>query len=133
MGKRGYKRDLKLDLLAAQRGRGGQGRNLAESTRDLLYGFDQRRALHRPLPRLAPQVHRLLDLPSFSAVTREQLRLTFGDIGELTFEGFGDPGMERASRLAQQRAIGCVPYQSVFEQISRVWWRTLPEQQPCRH
>jgi class 3 adenylate cyclase len=65
---------------ALQRGRGGQSRNLAESTRDLLYGFDQRRALHRPLPRLAPQVHRLLDLPSFSAVTREQLRLTFGDV-----------------------------------------------------
>jgi hypothetical protein len=34
-------------------------------------------------------------------VTRQQLGLAFGDAGEWTFEGFGDPGMERASRLAQ--------------------------------
>ena len=37
--------------------------------------------------------------------------------------------MKRASRLAQQRAVGCVLYQCVLEQISRVWRYTLPEQQ----
>jgi hypothetical protein len=68
---------------------------------ELFNGFDQRRALQRPLSRLAPQAHRLLDLPSFSAVTRQQFGLAFGDVGELTFDGFGDPRMESASRLAQ--------------------------------
>jgi hypothetical protein len=32
-------------------------------------------------------------------VTRQQLGLAFGDVGEFSFEGFGDPGMDRASRL----------------------------------
>jgi hypothetical protein len=47
------KRDLQLDLLATQRGRGGHGRNLVERSRDLLCGFDQRRAFQRPLSRFA--------------------------------------------------------------------------------
>ena len=45
MHERGYERDLKLDLLATQRRRGGQGRDLVQGTRELLNGFDQRRAL----------------------------------------------------------------------------------------
>ena len=55
MEERGYQRDLKLDLLATQRRRAGQGRDLLERTRELCHGFDQRRALERPLPRLAPE------------------------------------------------------------------------------
>ena len=51
----GYERDLKLDLLATQRGRGGQGRDLVEGARELRYGFDQRRARQRPLSRFAPK------------------------------------------------------------------------------
>ena len=47
-------RDLKLDLLATQRGSAGQGRDLVEGARELLDGFDQRRALQRPLSRFAP-------------------------------------------------------------------------------
>ena len=54
MDERGYERDLKLDLFAAQRGRGGQGRDLVESACELLYGLNQRRALQRPLSRFAP-------------------------------------------------------------------------------
>jgi hypothetical protein len=38
-----YKRDLKPDLFAAQRGSGRQGRNLVECPSELLNGFDQRR------------------------------------------------------------------------------------------
>ena len=116
MDERGYERDLKLDLLATQRGRGGQGRDLVERARELLYGFDQRRALQRPLSRLAPQARGLLDQPSLSAVTRQQLRLVLGNLGELAFEGFGDAGMKRASRLAQQRAVGRVLHQGMLEQ-----------------
>ena len=77
---------LKIDLLATQRGRGWQGRDLVEGARELLYGFDQRRALQRPLSRFAPQARRLLDLPSFGAVTRQQLWLALADVGELAFE-----------------------------------------------
>src|SRR5215471_3509662 len=36
----GYERYLKLDLFATQRGCGGQGRDLVERKRDLLYGFN---------------------------------------------------------------------------------------------
>ena len=56
-----YKRDLKLDLLATQRGRRGQVRDLAEGARELLYGFNERRARQRPLSRFAPQARSLLD------------------------------------------------------------------------
>jgi hypothetical protein len=34
-------------------------------------------------------------------VTRQQLRPGFGNLGELAFEGLGDAGVKRASRLAQ--------------------------------
>jgi hypothetical protein len=44
MDERSYERDLKLDLFAAQRRRGGQGRNLGKRTSKLLCGFDQCRA-----------------------------------------------------------------------------------------
>ena len=40
MHKSVYERDLKLYLLATQRGRGGQGRDLAEGARELFCGFD---------------------------------------------------------------------------------------------
>ena len=49
MHERGDERDLKPDLLATQRGSGGQGRDLAEGVRELLCGFNQRRTLQRPL------------------------------------------------------------------------------------
>ena len=78
-----YERDLKLDLLATQRGRGGQGRDLVEGARELLYGFNQRRALQRPLSRFAPQARSLLDQASLGAVTRQQLRLALGNLREL--------------------------------------------------
>ena len=129
----GYERDLKLDLLATQRGRGGQGRDLVKGTRELLYGFDQRRALQRPLSRFAPQARGLLDQPGLGAVTRQQLRLALGDLGELAFEGFGDASVKRASRLAQQRAIGRVLHQGMLEQIGRMRRHALPEQQTSRN
>ena len=50
----GYERDLKLDLLATQRRRRGQSRDLVEAVYDLSGRFDQRRTLKRPLPRFAP-------------------------------------------------------------------------------
>jgi len=50
----GYERDLKVDLLATQCGRSGQGRNQIEGASELCYGFNQRRTLQGPLCRFAP-------------------------------------------------------------------------------
>ncbi len=102
---------MKLDLLAAQRGGGWQDRNLGKRTRELLCGFNQRRALQRALSRTGPQARSLLDLPSLGAVTRQQLRLALGDVSELAFKGFGDTGVKRAPRLAQQGAISRLLHQ----------------------
>jgi hypothetical protein len=49
----GNERDLQIDLLTTLLGSGGYHRNLGERTGKLLYGFYQRRALQRPLSRLA--------------------------------------------------------------------------------
>ena len=113
-----HERNLKLDLLATQRGGGWQGHNLVEGACELLYGFDQRRALQRPLTGLAPQARGLLDQPSLGAVTRQQFRLTLGNLRKLALKGFGDASVKRTSRLAQQRAIGGVLHQRMLEQIA---------------
>jgi hypothetical protein len=49
-------------------------------------------------------------------VIRKRVRL--GDLSELAFEYFGDPGMKRSTRLAQQHAIGGVLHQRMFEQVA---------------
>jgi len=103
-----YECDLKLNLLATKRRSGRQGGDLGQCTRELLYGFDQCRALQRPLSRLAPQVRSFPDQPSFGAVTCQQFRLVLGEVRELVFKGFGDTGVKRTSWLAQQRAVGRV-------------------------
>ena len=64
-------------------------------------------------------------------MTRQQFRLVLGYLGELAFESFGDASVKRASRLAQQRAVGRILHQRVLEQISRVRRYALPEQQTC--
>ena len=133
MDEGGYERDLKLDLLATQRGCGGQGRDLIECAGELLCGFDQRRALQRPLSRLAPKARGFLDQPGLGAVTRQQFRLTLGDLSELAFQGFGDASVQRAPRLTQQRAVGRVLHQGVLEQVGRMWRHALPEQQTSRN
>jgi hypothetical protein len=97
----GYERDLNLDLLTTQRWRRGQDRSLGKRTRELLDCFNQRRACQRPLSRFAPQARGLLGQAGRSAVTRQQLWLAFGNLRELALDGFGDAGMQRASRLAQ--------------------------------
>ena len=45
MHERSYERDLELDLLAAKHGSAGQRRDLDKRASELLYGFDERRAL----------------------------------------------------------------------------------------
>jgi hypothetical protein len=57
---------------------------------------------------------------------------SLGNLGEFTFHGFGDAGVKRAPRLAQQSAIGRVLYQCVLEQIGRLRRETLAEEQTSR-
>src|SRR5215475_10271856 len=125
----GYECNLKLDFFATQGGRGGQGCDLVERTPELFGGLNKRRALRRPQSGFAPKCCGFLDLPRLGAVTRQQLGLVLGDLRELTFEGFGDSGMKRPSRLAQQRAVSRIPYQYMLEKVGRVRRATLPAQQ----
>ena len=57
---------------------------------------------------------------------RQQIGLAIGDVWKLAFDRFGDPGMKRASRLAQQRAIGRVLHQRMLEQVARLRRHALP-------
>src|SRR5215472_4814760 len=95
----GYERDLKLDLLATQGGRAGQGSNLGKRAAKVRCSLYQRRALKRALPRFSPQPGGLLDQAGLGAVMCQQLRLALGDLGRLVFKGFGDTGVKRATRL----------------------------------
>ena len=64
-----YERDLKFDLLSAQcRGR-WQFFNLGEGSRELLDGFNQRRAIERSLSGLPPLARGVRDKPSFGEMT----------------------------------------------------------------
>jgi hypothetical protein len=49
-------------------------------------------------------------------VTCQQLRLVFGDFGELPFEKIGNTSVKGASWLAQQRSVGRVLHERVLEQ-----------------
>src|SRR6516162_7637904 len=100
MDERGDERDLKLDLLATQCRCGRQKCNLVDGLGDLRRSLYERGMVQRPLARFAPKIGGLFDLTSLCGVTRQQLRPIFGNLGELTFEGLGDAGVKRASRLA---------------------------------
>jgi hypothetical protein len=85
MHERVYKRDLKVNLLSTQRGSDGQGPDLVECPRKLLYGFNKCRARQRPLSGFAPQARSLFGLPGFGAVTGQQFGLVLGSLCELAF------------------------------------------------
>src|SRR5262245_16672994 len=125
----GYECNLKLDFFTTEGGRWGQGCDLVERTPELFRGFDQRRALRRPQSGFAPQRRGFLDLPRLRAVTRQQLGLVLADLREPTFERFGDSGMKRTPRLAQQRAVSRIPYQCMLKKVGRVRRATLSEHQ----
>src|SRR5262245_36365802 len=125
----GYECNLKLDFFTTECGRGAYAGALVERTPELFRGFDQRRALRRPQSGFAPQRRGFLDLPRLRAVARQQLGLVLGDLREPTFERFGDSGMKRSPRLAQQRAVSRIPYKYMLEKVGRVRRATLSEHQ----
>ena len=89
--------DLKVDLLATQPGRGRQGRDLGERTLYLPFGFDQRRARQRPLPRLTQQDRGLFYHPCLGAVTGDEFGMALGDFREMIFKGFSDTGIKSSA------------------------------------
>jgi hypothetical protein len=125
--------ELKLDFFAPQSRCCRQRRDLVERPFELLDAFNKRGSRQGALSGGAPPFDSVFGYPSLCKVMREQLRLALGNLRKLVFERFSNAGVQRVARLAQQRAVGRVSYQCVLEQISRVWWRTLPVQQPCRH
>ena len=88
-----YKRDLKFDLFATQRGRGRQSRDLVKRAPKLFDRLNQGGARCGPLPRLTPQTSGFFNQASPCAVPRHNLRLVFSNIHESAFESFGDAGM----------------------------------------
>jgi len=68
MNKRGYERDLKRDLFAAQRGSSGQGCDLVESARKLRHGFDKVGSFCPALPHRSAA---FFDQSDFGAMTRQ--------------------------------------------------------------
>ncbi len=125
-------RDLKLDLLTAQRGRGRQSGNLIEGARELLYCFDQRRLRQRPQSRFAPKVCGFLDHAGLCPMARQQLRSALSAFREVALDGFGDAGMQCASRLAQQRPVSCVLHEGMLEQVGCMRGHASSEQQTSR-
>src|ERR1700737_5314158 len=116
----GYERDLKLDPSVTHRGSGGQGRDLVEGARELLCGFNQPRALQRPLSCFAPQARRLLDQAGLGTVPGQQLRLVRGNLGKLALQHVGDTSVQRPTRLAQQAALSSVLHKVVLVQGARM-------------
>ncbi len=126
---RGYEGDLKLDLLPAQRGRRGQGRELIKRPVKLRRSFHHCRTRHGTLPRLAPKARSLLGQPGICAVARQNLRLVLSDVREVPFEGFGNASVQRTSRLAQKGAVGRILDQRVLKEITRMRRYALTKQQ----
>ena len=128
MNEWGYERDLKLDLLATQRGVAVKVTIWSRARVSCATASTNAERASDRCPALAPQARGLLDQPGLGAVTRQQLRLALGDRRELALEGFGDAGMQRAARFAQQRAVGRVLHQSMLKQVTRMRRHALPEQ-----
>ena len=84
------------------------------------------------MTRLAPKVRGFLGQPCFHAMACYQFGLVLKAFKESSFQNFNDAGMQRASWVAQQRAIGSVLQQCVLKQVSSVGRHALPEQQTSR-
>jgi hypothetical protein len=53
-------------------------------------------------------------------MTSQKFGLVISDVSKAAFEGFGDAGVQRTSRLAQQGVIRRVLDQRVLEEIARM-------------
>ena len=86
----------------------GQRLQRAREMGDRLLG---RRARHRQLARLAPELDRLLVETAFGAVMGDQLGVVLQHLGEVGREGARDAGVELLAPLAQHRPVGGLLHQ----------------------
>jgi len=63
-------------------------------------------------------------------MARQQIGLVPSYVGELAFYGFGNASMKRATRLAQECAVGGVLHSSVLAQITGMR-RHAPTSRKC--
>jgi hypothetical protein len=61
-------------------------------------------------------------------MVRDDLWLSIGNGSEAVAQYFGNAGVQRASWLAQQRAVGGVLHEGVLEQVGCMGRHTLPKQ-----
>ena len=54
----------------------------------------------------------------------QQLGLGLGEIGKLRFQHLGNALMVLLPRAPEQRLIGCLLDQGMFEHICGLWWHT---------
>ena len=113
----GYERDLKLDLLATQRGSGRQGRDLVQGSGELRRGFNQRRALQRPLSRLRPPFDGRFGEARLAEVMCQQLGLDRSGGGEIIAQDLGDAAVQNLAPAFEQVLISRILDQAVFEAI----------------
>ena len=112
-----YEGDLKLDLLATQRGSGGQGRDLIQSTGELGYRLNQRRALQRLLSRLAPPFDRGFDQARLGKVMRQQLGFERSGGRDSVEQDLANAAVQNLTPALEQILISRFLDESVFETI----------------
>ena len=113
----GYERDLKFDLVAPQRRRGGQDRNPVQSAGELRNRFHQGRALQRPLSRLAPPFDRRFGNSGLRKVMRQQLWLDRRNGGEVVAQNLSDTTVQDLTPTPEQILISGVLNERVLVPI----------------
>src|SRR5207344_815869 len=114
-----YERDLKVDLVATQRGSTGQRRDLAECTRELLCCFDQCGALQGAVPSFAPPFHSCFAEARLGEMMRQQLRLGRTVADETVAQCLADATVKKLPPALKEILVGCILNECVLESIVR--------------
>src|SRR5262249_16470050 len=112
----GYECNLQLDLFATPGGRPRQGGDQVARELELTWSCEGWGGVRRELGGLPPERRGFPDLAGLGPMSRQQLRSALRRFREFALDGFGDAGMQRASRLAQQRPVSRVLHEGMLEQ-----------------
>src|SRR5215471_11622448 len=102
------KRDLKLDLLTSQRGRGRHGLDLRKRLRQLFGSLNQCRACQRPLPRLTPPLDGRFRKTRPSEVVRQQSRFGLRRGGKAVAQSLGGATVQELTPALEQVLVSSV-------------------------
>jgi len=127
------KSHMQVELPAVAPGRDRQRAGQLDGVRQVLDRLDHGRASERALAGLVPIIDGEIVKAGLRVMMGQCLRLGNRNFGEPLLQLCPDAGVEGLALAAQQRAVGSVPHQGMFEQIARIWRRALPEQQACLH